>query len=132
MQVNISIFHIIVKCRIVKFFLDISKLSVFNMLAISSIIQGVTVLLIHYHGQASDLPHWDVELPQIQRLLAHNRKLGDRCAPLLHEVEVSLHPAPPLWFCTQLIQPCDSLSSEGGGVKVGFLVSKQEKKEEMS
>lgn len=76
-----------------------------------------------YHGEASDLADSYVELPEVQRLLAHSGKLGDGCAPLLHEVQVSLHPAPPLWLHAQLKQARDSLPADGGGVRVGFLES---------
>ena len=85
-----------------------------------------------YHGQASDLADSDVELPEVQRLLAHSGKLGDGCAPLLHEVQVSLHPAPPLWLHAQLKQARDSLPTDGGGVRVGFLESDGEIKREGS
>lgn len=74
-----------------------------------------------YHGEASYFPNSHVELPQVQRLLAHSGKLTNRCAPLLHEVQVSLHPASPLRLSTELVQPCDSVAAEGRGVRVGFL-----------
>lgn len=80
-----------------------------------------------YHGQAADLPHGRVELPEVQWLLAHSGKVCDRCAPLFHEVEVSLHPAPPLRLHAQLKQPRDSLPAEGARVGVGFLGSDGEK-----
>lgn len=83
-----------------------------------------------YHGEASDLADSYVELPEVQRLLAHSGKLGDGCAPLLHEVQVSLHPAPPLWLHAQLKQARDSLAADGGGVRVGFLESDGEIKRE--
>lgn len=90
-----------------------------------------SVFPIRYHGEASYFPNSYVELPEVQRLLAHSGKLGNRCAPLLHEGQVSLHPAPPLWLHTHLKQPCDSLPAEGGGVRVGFLASDEEKKDVM-
>lgn len=65
-----------------------------------------------YHGQASDLPNGDVELPEVQRLLAHGGEVADGRAPLLHEVQVSLHPAPPLWLHAKLEEPRDSLSAD--------------------
>lgn len=67
-----------------------------------------------YHGQASYLPNGYVELPEVQWLLAHNGEMADGCAPLLHEVQVSLHPAPPLWLQAKLEEPCDSLPADAG------------------
>lgn len=87
---------------------------------------------MHYHGEASYLPDSYVELPEVQRLLAHSGKLGNRRSPLLHEGQVSLHPAPPLRLHTKLIQPRDSLPAEGGRVRVGFLVRDKEEEEEKS
>lgn len=80
-----------------------------------------------YHGEASYLADSRVELPEIKRLLAHSGQLGNRCAPLLHEGQVPLNPAPPLWLHPQLIKACDSLPSEGGGVRVGFLATERER-----
>lgn len=85
---------------------------------------------MRYHGEASDLPHGDVELPQVQRLLAHGGQLSHGRAPLLHEGQVALHPAPPLGLRPQLKQPRDSLSAEGGGgVRVGLLEEPRRGKE---
>lgn len=85
-----------------------------------------------YHRQASDLPNSCVELPKVQGLLAHNRKMGNGCSPLLHEVEVTLHPAPPLRLCPKLKQPRDSLPTDRGWVGVGFLESDKKKSWKMS
>lgn len=80
---------------------------------------------MRYHSQASYLSNSHVELPEVQWLLAHYGQLGYRCTPLLHEGQIALHPAPPLWLHAQLIEPCDSLPAEGGGVRVGFLARKE-------
>lgn len=60
------------------------------------------VFLRRYHGEASNLPNGHVELPEVQRLLAHSGKLGDRRSPFLHEGQVSLHPNAPLRLPAQL------------------------------
>lgn len=85
------------------------------------------VLAKRYHGQASDLPNGYVELPEVQRLLAHSGQMGDGCAPLLHEVEVPFHPAPPFWLHAKLEQPRDSLPTDAGRVGVGFLMREPQK-----
>lgn len=81
-----------------------------------------------YHGKASYLPNSHVELPQVQRLLAYSGQLCDWRAPLIHEGQISLHPAPPLRLHTQFIKPRDSLPTDRGGVGVGFLASDRERK----
>lgn len=80
-----------------------------------------------YHGEASYLPNSHVELPQVQRLLAHSGQLCNRRASLLHEGQISLHPAPPLRLHTQFIKSRDSLPTDGGGVRIGFLASDRER-----
>lgn len=87
------------------------------------------VLAKRYHGQASYLPNGYVELPEVQRLLAHSGQMGDGCAPLLHEAEVSFHPAPPFWLHAKLEQPRDSLPTDAGRVRVGFLMREPKKVE---
>lgn len=82
----------------------------------------------YYHGEASYLTDGNVQPPQVQRLLAHGGQLGNGRAPLLHEGQVPLHPAPPLRLRAQLIEACDSLSTEGGGVRVGFLARENKKR----
>lgn len=102
-----------------------------KLCVISNIISNIltsSALPRRYHGEASYFPNSYVELPEVQRLLAHSGKLGNRRAPLLHEGQVSLHPASPLRLHTQLKKPRDSLPTEGGGVRVGFLVSDKEDK----
>lgn len=80
-----------------------------------------------YHGETSYLPNSHVELPQVQRLLAHSGQLCNGRASLLHEGQVSLHPGPPLRLNTQLIKSRDSLPTDRGGVRVGFLGSDRER-----
>lgn len=70
------------------------------------------LLLRRYHCQASDLADGHVEPPQVQWLLAHSGQLGHRRAPLLHEVQVPLHPAPPFGLHTHLVEANDSVSAQ--------------------
>lgn len=81
---------------------------------------------MRYHGEASYLPNSHVELPQVQRFLAHSWKLRNRCAPLLHEGQVPLHPSSSLGLCTQLVQSAGSLAADGG-VWVDFLIKTNNK-----
>lgn len=68
---------------------------------------SVTVFVIDpnkiYHGKASNLPHSDVEFPEIQRLLPHNWQLRNRSSSVLHEGQIAVHPYTPFWLHTQLV-----------------------------
>lgn len=53
--------------------------------------------------------------------------MADGRAPLLHEVQVSFHPAPPLRLQAKLKEPRDPLPADAGRVRVGFLMRRGER-----
>ncbi len=84
----------------------ISKLCSFKTPARSHSILSQSPKDFTHHSQASDFSNTEIEAAQIQRLLAHWRQVGDRCAPLLHEGDVAIHPCPPLRLTAHVVQSC--------------------------